>query len=116
MDTINQLRGKAEPEPEAPTPPPKPRFTSGGSAFTLGPDVQVVQSTPDHKPPTVDDSLQGRYASVLFTTASQQEALYTVYEDMAYLGEIYNNSDTFRLFTQNGGVGRREINAFNEGL
>lgn len=29
---------------------------------------------------------------------------------------MYKNSETFRLFTQNGGVGRREINKFNEAL
>jgi hypothetical protein len=35
---------------------------------------------------------------------------------MVYLGEIYDSSEEFRLFTQNGGVGRIEINKFNEGL
>jgi hypothetical protein len=35
---------------------------------------------------------------------------------MAYLAEIYNSSEEFRLFTQNGGVGRIEITAFNAGL
>lgn len=35
---------------------------------------------------------------------------------MVYLGEIYNDSEEFRLFTQNGGVGKAEITAFNEGL
>jgi len=35
---------------------------------------------------------------------------------MFYLGEIYNNSESFRLFTQDGGVGRIEIDKFNKGL
>jgi len=35
---------------------------------------------------------------------------------MVYLSELYKNSETFRLFTQNGGVGRTEINKFNAAL
>ena len=118
MDTINELRGsKAETPTEAPpTPPPKPRATAGGSGFQVGGDVKVVQSTPDHKPPTIDDTIEGRYAGVLFTTASQQEALFSIYEDMVYLGEIFSQSETFRLFTQNGGVGKIEITKFNDAL
>ena len=37
--------------------------------FTVG-DIKVIQSTPDHKPPTQEDTIEGRYASVLFTSAS----------------------------------------------
>ena len=78
MDTINELRAKqtaeepAVEEPPAPTPPPpKPKMTAGGSGFSVGDDVKVIQSTPDHKPPTAEDTIEGRYAGVLFTTASQ---------------------------------------------
>jgi hypothetical protein len=92
MDTINSLRGNAQPEPTpeappTPTPaPPKPRVTlSGGPGFTVGADVKVIQTVPDHKPPSAEDTIEGRYAGVLFTTASQQEALFSVYEDMVYL-------------------------------
>lgn len=42
--------------------------------------------------------------------------MFSIYEDVVYLGELYKSSETFRLFTQNGGVGRIEINKFNEGL
>lgn len=38
-------------------------------AFSVG-DVKQVQSTEDNKPPFKDDSVPGRYAEVLFTTAS----------------------------------------------
>lgn len=75
-----------------------------------------VQSTPDHKPPAQDDTIDGRYASVLFTTASQQEALFTIFEDMTYLKALYDNSESFRLFTQNAGVGLKEIQKFNSAL
>jgi F-type H+-transporting ATPase subunit O len=35
---------------------------------------------------------------------------------MKYLGELYANSESFQLFTQNGGVGLKEIHQFNKGL
>ena len=37
--------------------------------FSVG-DIKQIQSTPDHKPPSQEDTIEGRYASVLFTTAS----------------------------------------------
>lgn len=53
---------------------------------------------------------------MLFTTASAEKSLYEVYEDMQYIGQIYDNSETFQLFTQNAGVGLKEIRAFNQSL
>lgn len=79
-------------------------------------DVPKVQTTDDHKPPFAEDTIEGRYASVLFTSASQQEALYTIFEDMTYIQGLYQNSDSFKMFTQNAGVGGREIKLFNAGL
>jgi len=84
-------------------------------AFSLG-DVKRIESTPDHQPPSKEDTIPGRYATVLFTTASQNQALYEVYEDMKYLAELYANSESFQLFTQNAGVGIKEIRQFNAGL
>ena len=52
--------------------------------FSVG-DIPMVQSAPDHKPPKAEDTIPGRYAAVLFTSASTDEALYTVYEDIVYL-------------------------------
>lgn len=83
--------------------------------FSLG-DIKRIQSTPDHQPPSKEDTIPGRYSSVLFTTASQAGALYEVYEDMKYLGELYANSESFQLFTQNAGIGVKEIKQFNAGL
>ena len=37
--------------------------------FSLG-DVKRVASTPDNKAPSSEDTIEGRYAGVLFTTAS----------------------------------------------
>ena len=35
---------------------------------------------------------------------------------MIYIGQLYENSETFQLFTQNAGVGLKEIKAFNQSL
>ena len=53
-------------------------------AFSLG-DLKQINSTPDNKPPSQEDTIEGRYATVLFTSASQSEALFTIYEDITYL-------------------------------
>merc|ERR1712195_162923 len=37
-------------------------------------------------------------------------------EDMAYLGELHKASEDFRLFTQNGGVGKVQIAQLNAAL
>lgn len=84
-------------------------------AFSVG-DVKQIQSTPDHKPPTQEDTIEGRYASVLFTSASQSEALFTIYEDIVFIKGMYDNSESFKMFTQNAGVGAKEIKLFNEAL
>lgn len=82
------------------------------SAFSVG-DVKQVQSTPGNKPPSQEDTIEGRYASVLFSSASENQALYTIYEDISYIKSLYDNSESFKLFTQNAGVGAREIQLFN---
>lgn len=84
-------------------------------AFSVG-DVKVIQTTEDHKSPINEDSIEGRYATVLFTTASQQECLYDIYEDMTYIKGLYSASESFKSFTQNAGVGKYEMRQFNESL
>jgi len=79
-------------------------------------DVRKITSAPGHEPPSREDTIPGRYARVLFTTASQAESLFKVYEDMKFLSEIYTNSETFKLFTENAGVGIREVREFNKSL
>lgn len=96
-------------------PDQKPLDKSLFSPFSTG-DMKQINSVPNHKPPTQEDTIEGRYASVLFTTASQQESLFAIYEDISFIKEMYDNSETFRLFTMNGGIGKREMTKFNEGL
>lgn len=68
------------------------------------------------QPPSKEDTIPGRYATVLFTTASQDGHLFNVFEDMVFLGQLYDNSESFQQFTQNAGVGMKEIKLFNQGL
>ena len=42
-------------------------------------------------------------------SASEQEAMYAIYEDFQYLDQLYTNSESFRLFVQNSGIGMGEI-------
>ena len=83
--------------------------------FDLG-SINKVNSTPDNKAPSSEDTIEGRYANVLFTTASSREALFDVYEDMMYLSELYSHSESFRQFTENAGVGHKEIRLLNKAL
>jgi F-type H+-transporting ATPase subunit O len=83
--------------------------------FTVG-DVNQINSTPGNKPPSSEDTIEGRYAGVLFSSASEQEALFTVYEDIVYIHALYNNSESFKMFTKNTGVGAKEIRLMNEAL
>lgn len=53
---------------------------------------------------------------MLFRTASQNGDLYNVYEDLRYLQEIFKHSEQFRLFTENAGVGSKEMAQFNIAL
>ena len=78
------------------------------AGFNVG-DIKEVNSAPDNKPPITEDTIEGRYAGVLFTSASEQEALFAIYEDLLYLKGLYDNSEAFYLFTQNAGVGIKEI-------
>jgi len=40
------------------------------SSFNLG-DIKIVNSAPNNKPPIAEDTIEGRYAGVLFTSASE---------------------------------------------
>lgn len=93
-------------QPDAPKGGPafdKPLDKSLFTAFSVG-EIAKIDSTPDHKPPSEEDTIAGRYSGVLFTTASMKGDLYNVYEDMKYLQEILKYSDMFKLFTENAGV------------
>ena len=79
-------------------------------------DVIVTQSVPNNKALSKEDTIEGRYAGVLFTTASANEELFDVYDDMMYLQELHKNCESFRMFTENAGVGIKEIKALNGAL
>jgi ATP synthase F1 delta subunit len=89
---------------------PTPVVPSTGE-FSVG-DVKVINSTPDHKSPSSEDTIEGRYAAVLFTAASQQEALYKVFVDMKFIAEMYKHSETFQIFSMNQAIGKKECEVF----
>lgn len=67
-----------------------------------------VTSVPDHKPPRLEDSPQGRYTGALFSVASRSEALHTVLEDMEALQDLIQKSDAFKFFIANTALKRHE--------
>jgi ATP synthase F1 delta subunit len=83
--------------------------------FSVG-DVKRVGSAPYHKPPSFEDTIEGRYAASLFISASQSGKLYEVYEDMVYLNHLYKNCEHFRLFTENSGIGLAQVKQLNQAL
>lgn len=105
---------KAQPAPQ-PQAAAEPLDRSLFQPFSVG-NIKKIESTPDHRPPSEEDTIEGRYSGVLFTTASQNGDLYNVYEDLRFMQEIYKNSEQFRLFTENGGVGSTEIAKLNAAL
>lgn len=76
--------------------------------FSVG-DVKVIDRTPNDEPPSKEDTIAGRYASVLFSSASKEGALYQVYEDMKFVSEMYSGSEDFKLLTENSTLGMKEI-------
>lgn len=67
-------------------------------------------------PPLNEDTIEGRYAGVLFSCASREGALFKVYEDMAYIELLNKHSEEFNDFTNNAGVGSTQIRQFTDAL
>ena len=124
LSPSENVEAEATPEP-TPEPVPEPIQAAPVShepvsrdlftPFSVG-DIKVVGSVEDNKALSKEDTIEGRYAGVLFTTASQNEDLFNVYEDMQYLRELYKNCESFRMFTENGGVGAKEVAQLVVGL
>ena len=108
-------KAKAAPKPKAAAVPDVALDRSLFEPFSIG-NIKEIQSTPDHKPPSEEDTIAGRYSGVLFTTASQNGELFKVYEDIKYMQGLYQYSEQFRLFTENGGVGGKEVRLLNQAL
>jgi hypothetical protein len=79
-------------------------------------DIPKINSVEGNICPVSEQTIEGRYASVLFTSASMNEQLFAVYEDMSYICDLHENSEDFRMFTDNQGVGQAEIKKFNAAL
>ncbi len=115
-EVVEEVVEEAQPEPEQAAVPLDELNLKEDLFEAFSVDVKRIDSTDDHKPPINEDTIEGRFASVLFTAASLENSLFEVYEDMTYLVSLYKNCEDFELFTRNSGIGNREINAFNDAL
>jgi len=77
-------------------------------SYNFATATEEIKSVLGHKPPVLEDTPHGRYASVLFSSASKQEALSIILEDVRNLKEIYNQSESFRNFVFNTSFKRTE--------
>lgn len=84
--------------------------------FSVGDNIKRVASAPDHRPPSFEDTIEGRYAASLFISASQNGKLFEVYEDVVYLNHLYKHCEHFRLFTENNGIGLADVMKLNSAL
>ena len=73
-----------------------------------------VTSVEGNNPPVNEENVAGRYAGVLFKIASANEILDKVNEDMEYLKELMDSSDTFSGFLLNTSSKRSEFTAVFE--
>jgi hypothetical protein len=73
----------------------KAQSSPSGLPFSVG-EIKVTNSVPDNKPPSQEDTIEGRYATVLFVAASEQESMFAIFEDFSYLDELYTSSEAFR--------------------
>lgn len=74
----------------------------------LGPYQVRLPCSIGHKPPAFEDTAWGKYAGVLFSTASQSDSLHLVLQDMKYLKELSDSSAAFRQFLQNSSYKRSQ--------
>ncbi len=74
----------------------------------------VIESVEDHMPPSKDDSVEGRYATVLFTCASKASSLHKVYDDMTFLANLCEKSEPLRFLTQNTGLSKKEVSVLTD--
>ena len=83
---------------------------------TLARYFSEINSVKDNKPPLKEENVSGRYAGVLFTIASKNEALSKVNDDMVYITELINNSYEFNSFLRNSAAKRSEHQYVLEGI
>ena len=61
-----------------------------------------------HKPPSIADTAAGRYAGSLFTSASRQESLQFVLDDVQHLQEVIKAEPSFAEFLKNSSIKRTQ--------
>jgi F0F1-type ATP synthase delta subunit len=71
-----------------------------------------IESAEGDKAPIREDSLPGRYATVLFQQASKKKLLFRVLEDVEWLKSFAKTNEKFNLFITNACIsmkGFREV-------
>lgn len=84
--------------------------------FSVGNNIKKIDSVPNHKPPSFEDTIEGRYAGALFMSASKAGKLFEVYEDFVFLSHMYDHCEHFQLYTENNGIGMTQIQQLNQVL
>lgn len=84
--------------------------------FSVGTSIKKIDTVENHKPPSFEDTIEGRYAGALFISASKAGKLFEVYEDFVYLSHLYDHCEHFQLFTENSGIGLTQIQQLNQVL
>lgn len=67
-----------------------------------------VTHVPGDKPPSIEDSIHGKYAGVLFSSASSNKILNKVAEDMRYFQQLNKESEVFKNFLNNVSLKRQQ--------
>lgn len=78
--------------------------------------VKEIPEVPNHKCPVSEDTVPGRYSETLFIAASQEKNLFNVYNDMVYLSQVYEASESFRTLADNAGLNTTQLNSFSGDL
>lgn len=78
--------------------------------------AKEIQEVPNHKCPISEDTVPGRYSETLFIAASREKNLYHVYNDMVYLSQLYDASESFRTLADNAGLNTNQLNSFSNDL
>ena len=91
-------------------------LTPSAVRFMSSRSYPITKTVDSHTPPTKDDSVEGRYATVLFTCASKVNSLHIIYDNMKFISELYEHTEAFRVISKNTGLTMNEVKILNSAL
>ena len=74
----------------------EPVHEEPSATYEADSSVDRVDSIPGHVPQGTDESIEGRYAAVLFTVASKEQKLWHIYNDMEFLKALNDKVSFFK--------------------